>query len=1439
MAFCEGGSVTQIGGYRVHRFYGNDTLVVVEPGEVDVIVVGGGGGGGFSRGGGGGGGGVVVTEGVEVTEDVAITIGAGGAGGVSGNIQGANGTASAFGSIVAGGGGGGGGSTDVSAGGYDGLDGANGGGAGASWSGASPIPVPGQSTGGGFAGGSAFLAASADRKGGGGGGAGGPGGDGAAGLDGPNGDPAVVWGFAYGGGGQGGSSSPTFRSKGGGGGAGTPGADGVGGGGGGGVGNSAGARGGSGVVVVRYEHEPPWPYRPPYLYSIWDSPTEHDGSDISPVVPKDLYMLMAGTQANLALATDGEGNRYFSQNNIHAGAVWMKGLAGIRQGIKDGEGMTFIRAHYHLQTGFRTTSVLGTGVGTASGPTTMNGLVVYILRNGLVDLSTYHQGATWRYRAAGDYVTGSEITDGSRYIVELAVDEQVAYGRVYPEGGPEGDFLLAGPAPDNPLRNVLLSNTTNSTPVHIYKPLIHFGDPPANPADLETNYPGEFRVEAGQAFAYLPPNSRPVEALSKLGGIGRLGNSDTDYNIVGPDDEGLVNVVSSFTSHGYQFDRATLLNPTTRTEVVGKMRIGVRTSGVFDAGVFIGATRRQATATTAMHRGLYGLVRNGAGPIDLRLDYRDRSDGTIAQTSAVDRPDLAPKDVVWIRMQLDASGAGRMRVWKVGTPEPSGWDVEQVSPLKSVPLTAEVGHWLNNNGSGFSTDPEDKECYAFGDLGIGIDGAEAPTEPEDPPAPPPPATEIEGRGIRAFVPPLPSPGYQYDRENEAQTRNIIRQTLEAVQSAGSSTVSSVVNQINQYIETLTVAWADVTGKPSTFPPSAHTHELDDLPDEFPPEAHTHDAADVVSGEFDNARVSAGNVTQHQGAINHDALLNYVAAEHAPLNDEAETDANLWSAEKIATEIAAGGGGVDAEDIPYDTRFEILGPAGNEERRFLAVRPFRALLDAPDSRIVTASAPTDDVTFEIHKNGTKVGEATILDGETVGTVTSDAGEVNFGAGDQLQVVTPASVHSMGDVALTISGHLLDELPPGPVMIDEDFATAEAFLGARAIRHVQFGNARHFLSYDAAGESVDSEAFGIFVLRSNTSGERVGLVVRGSGTSSGTATGYVAYIQQGSGFQLANYNAGTLNLLGLDTTVTTFKRNVRYAIRLRAEGTDIRAKYWKWGIEPEPSAWDHVETDSAISTTGRVGMFTFQATGQPRLWEFVSAGMGGPVAPLPGETVGTNQYADDQSGLSVGSTVTGYTRRWGTSGNLDVVRYDPGVPPLGWDLVWQDLPTGLEENGGATGGKWVMHSSAGEAGLFHDSEDRADFEALGSFSLGNFGGATRAGFIFRGSGEEATRTGYVVELTGTIERIRIRKILNGTSTTLDDASTSPGTPSTSETWWVRGQVIGGDIKGKAWRDGDAEPGWQVEASDSDIPAAGKFGIMFGGSTLRLDTVDAGEI
>jgi hypothetical protein len=67
-------------------------------------------------------------------------------------------------------------------------------------------------------------------------------------------------------------------------------------------------------------------------------------------------------------------------------------------------------------------------------------------------------------------------------------------------------------------------------------------------------------------------------------------------------------------------------------------------------------------------------------------------------------------------------------------------------------------------------------------------------------------------------------------------------------------------------------------------------------------SHTHAASDVTSGTFADARIAETNVTQHEAAIDHDALTNYAAGEHRIINDAGTSATELWSASKIDSEL---------------------------------------------------------------------------------------------------------------------------------------------------------------------------------------------------------------------------------------------------------------------------------------------------------------------------------------------------------------------------------------------------------------------------------------------------------------------------------------------------------------------------------------------------------
>lgn len=73
-------------------------------------------------------------------------------------------------------------------------------------------------------------------------------------------------------------------------------------------------------------------------------------------------------------------------------------------------------------------------------------------------------------------------------------------------------------------------------------------------------------------------------------------------------------------------------------------------------------------------------------------------------------------------------------------------------------------------------------------------------------------------------------------------------------------------------KTATPAWDVITGKPSTFPPSAHTHawtEITGKPSTFPPSAHTHLWADITDKPtaFPPAAHTHSGLLQYIGDIN--------------------------------------------------------------------------------------------------------------------------------------------------------------------------------------------------------------------------------------------------------------------------------------------------------------------------------------------------------------------------------------------------------------------------------------------------------------------------------------------------------------------------------------------------------------------------------------------
>jgi len=270
MTYATGGTVTEVGGYRIHTFTASDDFVVTEGGDVEYLIVAGGGAGGStaggsSAGGGGGAGGAIPGSASMATGSYTVTVGSGGVNGGTGDQIGGNGGNSSVvgGAVSETAIGGGGGSARSS----DGQDGGSGGGA---------LDVDSSGGEGGYEPGSGTAGQGNDGGGGsrdnngsagGGGGYSEVGQDGTPdveGGDGGDGYETTIRGTTewYGGGGGGGTAKSGGgvgnggQGGGGNGGVCADGQDGMantgGGGGGGAYDGTTGGDGGSGIVIIRY-----------------------------------------------------------------------------------------------------------------------------------------------------------------------------------------------------------------------------------------------------------------------------------------------------------------------------------------------------------------------------------------------------------------------------------------------------------------------------------------------------------------------------------------------------------------------------------------------------------------------------------------------------------------------------------------------------------------------------------------------------------------------------------------------------------------------------------------------------------------------------------------------------------------------------------------------------------------------------------------------------------------------------------------------------------------------------------------------------------------------------------------------------------------------------------------------------------------------------------
>lgn len=191
--------------------------------------------------------------------------------------------------------------------------------------------------------------------------------------------------------------------------------------------------------------------------------------------------------------------------------------------------------------------------------------------------------------------------------------------------------------------------------------------------------------------------------------------------------------------------------------------------------------------------------------------------------------------------------------------------------------------------------------------------------------------------------------------------------------------------------------------------------------------HTHDASAVVTGTFDNARISEASVTQHEGAINHDSLSGFVANEHIDWTAATAAFSTTGTAATGALTVTGNiivTGTVDGRDVATDgTKLDGIEPGATADQTTEEIQDA-----AWGGTILTGTQTLISVVYDDVSNNVDfiVQEASIDHGSIAGIGDDDHTQysiISTGAGAPAS--TPARegalyVDTTGDLAYVATG-----------------------------------------------------------------------------------------------------------------------------------------------------------------------------------------------------------------------------------------------------------------------------------------------------------------------------------------------------------------------------------------------------------------------------------
>lgn len=222
--------------------------------------------------------------------------------------------------------------------------------------------------------------------------------------------------------------------------------------------------------------------------------------------------------------------------------------------------------------------------------------------------------------------------------------------------------------------------------------------------------------------------------------------------------------------------------------------------------------------------------------------------------------------------------------------------------------------------------------------------------------------------------------------------------------------------------------------------------------------HVHAASDITSGTFADARISESSVTQHEAAIDHDALLNFVAGEHflqSAITTVGTIGTGVWqgttidelyggtgfntyttgdilyaSATNTLSKLAIGNDydylRISSSGVPeWQTRedvwgFTILSPQGGDDVTLIRL-PYNITITEIRGVVIGSSTPSQGMRFYYASDrsaaGTSITPLTAVTNTTTGT-TFTLSVSNISSGNWIWVDTSTPTGTVDQVHITL-------------------------------------------------------------------------------------------------------------------------------------------------------------------------------------------------------------------------------------------------------------------------------------------------------------------------------------------------------------------------------------------------------------------------------------